>query len=78
MFSSLNYIIFKLLYEETSFYDYINKFGVRKRNILFRVYVLLGPISFATTFIFVFFFSIYLLGKYVYMWVIDVDNEQLT
>lgn len=78
MFSVLNYMIFKFLYEEdTNISDYINKLSVRKRNILLRVYVLLGPITFSTTMIFFIFFILYILGKYAYGWVIDIDKDEI-
>ena len=73
----LNYYLFSELCEAMSLRQYINKLGVRTRNILFRIYILLGPISIVLTFLGVFLAMITFLFIIGIKWLIDIDNEEL-
>lgn len=73
---ALNYYLFMNLCETINLQEYINKLNTRTRNILFRVYILLGPISLVLTYI------CFILTVIVYLfiigikWLIDIDNEK--
>lgn len=71
----LNYYLFSELCEAMSLREYINKLSVRTRNILFRIYILLGPISLVLTFIGVVLTMITFLFIIGIKWLIDIDNE---
>lgn len=73
----LNFVVFIMLYDDVGLKDYIDKLSVRGRNILFRVFVILGPISLAIAFVFLIICILFYLLKEAYKWLIDIDNTEL-
>lgn len=73
----LNFVVFIMLYDEVGLKDYVDKLSVRGRNILFRVFVILGPISLVIAFVFLIVCILFYLLKEAYKWLIDIDNTEL-
>lgn len=79
LFCLLNYLIFSMILTDNYWLKKrIKQMKVRLRNILFRVFILLGPISFVLIILVIFVFGAYLCGRIVYHWLIDIDNENIT
>ena len=73
----LNFVVFIMLYEDVGLKDYADKLSVRGRNILFRVFVIFGPISLVLAFVFLIICILFYLLKEAYKWLIDIDNTEL-
>ena len=73
----LNFVVFIMLYEDVGLKDYADKLSVRERNILFRAFVILGPISLVLAFVFLIICILFYLLKEAYKWLIDIDNTEL-
>ena len=71
----LNFVVLMMLYEGLK--DYADKLSVRGRNILFRVFVILGPISLVLAFVFLIICILFYLLEEAYKWLIDIDNTEL-
>jgi hypothetical protein len=66
-----------MLYDNVGLKDYVDKLGIRGRNILFRVFVILGPISLVLSFVSLLIFVVARLIRDGYIWLIDIDNNEL-
>ena len=75
--SALNYVLVMYLYHDTHFLEWVKSLKVRMINILMRVYVVLGPITFVLTFTLIFLYMIYLFAANLFVWLINVDNENV-
>lgn len=73
---ALNYYLFTNLYEAINLQKYINKLNTRTRNVLFRIYILLGPISLVLTYISIVLTVIVYLFIIGIRWLIDIDNKK--
>ena len=73
----LNFVVFIMLYDDVGLKDYTGGLSIRGRNILFRVFVILGPISLVLAFVFLIIGILFYLLKEAYKWLIDIDNTEL-
>ena len=77
MSSLVSYMLIGIFYHEiTELSALIKKMNIRVRNILLRIYVLLGPISLVITLVCALFFVLYLFIWMIWEWLKDIDNER--
>ena len=77
MSSLVSYMLIGMFYHEMRWLStLIDKMNVKVRNILLRVYVLLGPISLVITLVCSLLFVLYLFIWVIWEWLKDIDNER--
>ena len=79
LFCILNYFSVSIFLTDNNWLKkHVKQMKVRLRNILIRVFILLGPISFVLMMLVIFILGLYLCSNVIYHWLIDIDNEKIT
>ena len=77
LISILSFLMLIIFRDQFDLDKLFSNMRTRTKNILVRIYVILGPISFALSLVIIMLWMVYTMFHEIIKWLIDIDNEDI-